>query len=30
MKTFLDYAICAAIGASLAAICIFVPMLIGW
>lgn len=30
MKTFLDYAVCAFIGASLAAICIFVPMLIGW
>ena len=30
MKTFLDYLICAVFGASLAAICVFVPMLIGW
>lgn len=30
MKMFLDHLICAAIGASLAAVCVFVPMLIGW
>lgn len=30
MKTFLDHLICAAIGACLAAVCVFVPMLIGW
>lgn len=30
MKTFLGYALCATIGASLAAICIFIPLLIGW
>lgn len=30
MKTFLEYLICSAIGASLVAICVFVPMLIGW
>lgn len=30
MKTFLDCLICAAIGAFLAAVCVFVPMLIVW
>lgn len=30
MKTFLEHLICSAIGALLVAICVFVPMLIGW
>ena len=30
MKTFLEYLICSSIGALLVAICVFVPMLIGW
>ncbi len=30
MKTFLEYLICSAIGALLVAICVFVPMLMGW